>query len=234
MPVPDTTGDTQDADLRDQLAKAIRAAVQLRIGPNAREVIERGGSMPLTPAEAKDAADAALAVFDEVALDRMADQLMEQTRLRSMDFRNGFDMDVEPARELAAIWVACARAMLGDSENYSETPVEFEVGLGVDPDNPKPREKYALIVQRVGKLTPHQARQAAEERAVHAESALARVKHVSHLHLEEHPLPVDGCTACEFAVAIWPEMGRLVGKPSSAEGAAEALPGQEAIDVPSH
>lgn len=108
------------------------------------------------------ATEAVLAVISEAALDRMADQLMEETKLKALDFRNGVHMDIEPARELAAIWVAAARTMLGDAENYSVTKVEFDVGLAVDRENPKPKEMYTLVVQRAGGLTPHEARQRAE------------------------------------------------------------------------
>lgn len=87
----------------------------------------------------------------------------------------GVDMQLEPARELAAIWVAAARTMLGDAENYSETPVEIDVGLGVDPDNPKPRELYTVVIQRVGKVTPHQARKRAE--AERDRAVLAKIAH---------------------------------------------------------
>jgi hypothetical protein len=103
-----------------------------------------------------DLADAALEVFDEDAQARHVADLMEHTRLRSMQIREGaFDMDIDAAREITTEYVAAARAMLGDAENYTETPVEFTVGLAG-------QERYVLIVQRAGKLTPHQARKRAE------------------------------------------------------------------------
>jgi hypothetical protein len=98
-----------------------------------------------------------LATLADEGADRMAERLLEDTRMRALQIREGkAELEIEPARELAAIWVGVARTMLGDAENYSETPVEFEVGLAGE------RERYALIVQRVGQLTPHEARRQAE------------------------------------------------------------------------
>lgn len=116
--------------------------------------------------DASKAADAAFAVVEDEALDRMAEHFINETKIRSMDFRNGMSMDLEPARELAAVWVGCARGMLGDAPNYTETPVTFTVKLAGE------LEQYAFTLQRVGKVTPHQARQAAEERAESAETTL--------------------------------------------------------------
>lgn len=115
-----------------------------------------------------DLADAALDVLDDDARQKVADELMAQTKLRSMQIREGaFDMDIDSAREITATWVAAARAMLGGAENYSETPVSFEVKVAESP------ETYVLTVQRAGKLTPHQARRRAEEER---DAALAEVE----------------------------------------------------------
>jgi hypothetical protein len=81
-------------------------------------------------------------------------------------------MEIEPAREMVAQWVGAARAMLGDAPNYSETPIEMEVKVAESP------ERFAFVLQRVGKLTPHQARQQAEQRAEQAEAAIERVRRV--------------------------------------------------------
>jgi hypothetical protein len=61
--------------------------------------------------------------------------------------------------------------MLGEAPNYSETPIEMTTSLAADPDNSASWEKFAFVVQRIGpgKLTPHEARQAAEQRADKAE-----------------------------------------------------------------
>jgi hypothetical protein len=97
------------------------------------------------------------AVLAEAAAGRWIEHQLEETGLKSMAFRNGMSMEIEPARELVAHWVGAARAMLGDAPNYSETPIEMEVKVAEDP------ERFAFTLQRVGKLTPHQARQRAEE-----------------------------------------------------------------------
>ncbi|WP_327169528.1 hypothetical protein [Streptomyces subrutilus] len=98
----------------------------------------------------------------EEARERWIKKQLNETGLKSMDFRNGMTMDIEPARDMVAQWVGAARAMLGDAENYSETPIEMVVKVAEDP------ERFAFTLQRVGKLTPHQARQ-------RAEAAVARV-----------------------------------------------------------
>jgi hypothetical protein len=124
--------------------------------------------------ECFEIADAVLDLIDDEALDRMANKLLEETNLRAMDYRNGMSMEIEPARALAANFVGAARAMLGDAPNYSETPLEMTTSLAADPDQPATWEKFAFIVQRIGpgKLTPHEARLAAEDRAARAEADL--------------------------------------------------------------
>ncbi|WP_327655721.1 hypothetical protein [Streptomyces sp. NBC_00483] len=109
---------------------------------------------------------------DEEARDRWIEKQLAETGLKAMDFRNGMAMEIEPARELVAHWVGAARAMLGDAPNYTETPIEMEVKVGESP------ERFAFVLQRVapGALTPHQARQRAEERADQAEELL-RIAH---------------------------------------------------------
>lgn len=107
----------------------------------------------------------------EEARERWIQKQLDETGLKAMDFRNGMTMEIEPAREMVAHWVGAARAMLGDAPNYSETPIEMEVKVGEDP------QRFAFILQRVGKLTPHQARQQAEARAEKAERAADLVAH---------------------------------------------------------
>jgi hypothetical protein len=100
--------------------------------------------------------DAILAVFDEEAVNRLAAEFIAETKLKSMDFRNGGSMELEPARDAAALWVGAARGLLDtvNAENYTE--IEMTFGIGEDP------RRYAFTCQRVGKLTPHQARRQAE------------------------------------------------------------------------
>jgi hypothetical protein len=119
-------------------------------------------------------ADAAVEIFNGEAGEQLVADMMQRTRLREADFRGGMHMDIAAARELTATYVAAARAMLGDAENYSETPVEFEVGLAGE------TERYVLIVQRAGKLTPHQARRNAE---TERDTALAHLNQARALRI---------------------------------------------------
>lgn len=107
--------------------------------------------------------EAALGVFDEAAIERMAQHYVDDTHIRSMEFRNGAEMELVPAQDMVAVWVATARTMLGDAPNYSETrvdlpaeKVEMELKLAGEVD------RYVFTVQRAGKLTPHEARVRAE------------------------------------------------------------------------
>ncbi|NUL14478.1 hypothetical protein [Streptomyces lunaelactis] len=96
------------------------------------------------------------AVLAEASAQAWIEKQLAETGLKSMDFRNGMTMEVEPARDMVAQWVGAARAMLGDAPNYTETPVEMVVKVAENP------ERFAFTLQRVGKITPHQARQQAE------------------------------------------------------------------------
>ncbi|MFV2172410.1 hypothetical protein ACFHW2_11490 [Actinomadura sp. LOL_016] len=112
--------------------------------------------------------------------DKLADRLTNDVRIRSMEIRDGMSLDLEPSREMAAMWVGAARGMLGDAPNYTETPIEVPTD-----DDPKVTmevklageiERYAFTLQRVGKLTPHQARGQAEARADAAERRALEVE----------------------------------------------------------
>ncbi|MGW7312281.1 hypothetical protein [Streptomyces sp. NPDC054865] len=102
------------------------------------------------------------ALLGHAAARRWVERQIEQIGIRSMDFRKGVEMELEPARELIAVWAAAARAMLGDAPNYTETAftaVAMDVKIAERPD------RYTLVVQRHGPgvLTPHEARQQAEQ-----------------------------------------------------------------------
>lgn len=108
--------------------------------------------------------EAALSVFDDAAIERMAQHYVDDTHIRSMEFRNGAELELVPAQDMVAAWVATARTMLGDAPNYSETRVDFpaekvemELKLAGEMD------RYVFTVQRAGKLTPHEARVKAEQ-----------------------------------------------------------------------
>lgn len=99
------------------------------------------------------------AVLAEAAAQQWIDKQLAETGIRSMDFRNGMEMEMEPAREILAHWVAAARTMLGDAPNYTETKLSMDVKVAESP------EMYTLVIQRhaVGALTPHEARLQAEQ-----------------------------------------------------------------------
>ncbi len=119
---------------------------------------------------AEQFADAVLAICDEEAVNRMAAQFVDETRIKAMDFRNGISMDLEPAKTLVANWVAAAKTWLDDAGavNYTETEVKLAGEV----------ERYAFILQRVGpgKLTPHEARRRAEAERDQALAELAQLK----------------------------------------------------------
>jgi hypothetical protein len=112
-------------------------------------------------------AGTALAILDDDACTRYAEQVVDDTHLKTIDFRNGMAMELEPSRDMVAAWVGAARGMLGDAENYAETPITMEVKVAESP------ETFAFTLQRVGKLTPHQARERAEARVEELETELA-------------------------------------------------------------
>jgi hypothetical protein len=141
--------------------------------PRHREELRRaaiGAAATVTgdPGGAARVADAVLAVCDEEAIRQMASELVSAARVRSLDFRNGVQMELEPARELVASWAAAARTILQDAgaPNY----VEMLFGLAGDP------QRYAFLLQRCGHLTPHEARLEAEGRAEAAEAESARLR----------------------------------------------------------
>lgn len=102
-------------------------------------------------------------------VDAAAERLVNETGIRSMQIRNGqLDLDLEPARELVAIWVSAARTMLSDAPNYSETridlpPTDADPKVSMEVKLAGELERYAFTLQRVGALTPHEARVRAEQ-----------------------------------------------------------------------
>jgi hypothetical protein len=147
------------------------------------------------------------AVGDD-ATEKVADRLMADLKLRSMEIRNGtMDMDLTDARELCAMFVSAARAMLGDAPNYTETPigfpkahVDFEVKIAESPD-----DWYVLTVQRKWGMTPHEARLKAEaerdQLQRQLEAAEAQPTEVAQLYkllADLVPLDDDATDACWF------------------------------------
>lgn len=105
----------------------------------------------------------------EAATQRWVADQMAQMKIKSMDFRNGIAMELDPARDMASTLVAAARTLLMGGENYCEhvyTTQEdaSKTSYSMDVSIPELPERYTLTVQRVapGKLTPHEARMRAE------------------------------------------------------------------------
>jgi len=116
--------------------------------------------------------NAVRAVLAQAVAQQWIQKQLDETGIRAMDFRNGVQMELEPARELLAAQVAAARAMLGDAPNYSETKLEWDVKVAESP------ELYTIVVQRhaPGALTPHEARQKAEARVAELEAELRQLR----------------------------------------------------------
>lgn len=118
----------------------------------------------------EDLARVAEEFLAEAASQQWVAKQMSEMKIKTMDFRNGIAMELEPARDMAAAWVAAARALLMGGENYNEmTYTETREDLGkasysMDISIAELPERYTLTVQRValGKLTPHEARRKAE------------------------------------------------------------------------
>lgn len=111
-----------------------------------------------------------MGLLDSVAGRRWMEEQIKQTGIRAMEFRSGASMELEPAREMLAMWVGACRGLIGDAPNYSETPLtilakpgdKFSMDVKLAET---PVERYTITVQRdtLGAITPHQARQRAEE-----------------------------------------------------------------------
>lgn len=103
-----------------------------------------------------------LAVVVDGAADVAAAVLVDQTALAGMSVEEGAaELDLRPPRELVIAWVHAARQMLGDAPNYAETRIDFP-GVSMDVHAAGEPERYVFTVQRAGRLTPHEARRAAE------------------------------------------------------------------------
>lgn len=130
----------------------------------------------LSAAEAQIAVEA---VLDDAVAQRWVSEQMAQVGIKAAEFRNGTaTMDLEPAREMVAMWVGACRGLIGVGPNYSETILtdrvdhlasvgdKVEMGVKVAEST----DRYIITVQRdaFGTLSPHEAR-------VRAEEAIAKV-----------------------------------------------------------
>ncbi|MUN41485.1 hypothetical protein [Actinomadura litoris] len=134
-------------------------------------------------------------------VEQMAERFLEESKIRAMDFRNGMSMDLTPARELAAIWVGVARGMLGDAPNYTETlfeiPTDDDPKVSMEVKLAGELERYAFVLQRVGSLTPHQARLQAEADRDRAHNLIRDLLDPDACHLDHH----GGCQAHGYTLA---------------------------------
>ncbi|MGW3308150.1 hypothetical protein ACWDG9_16370 [Streptomyces sp. NPDC001073] len=110
----------------------------------------------------REPADALRPLIEALLAEEAAQQWLRRQEMeigiRSTDFRHGMHMEMQPAREMLAHFVAAARTMLGDAPNYTETKLEMDIKVAEGP------EMYTIVVQRRGPgvLTPHDARLRAE------------------------------------------------------------------------
>lgn len=150
------------------------------------------------------------AILAEEAADRWVEQQIDQTGIRAMEFRNGAEMELEPARDMVALWVGAARSMLGNATNYSET-IAMDVKVAESP------EKYTLVVQRHGPgiLTPHEARVKAEASAEQLAGDLRYlmdwmdgIQPMRHAHQHPGVWDADG-TACDRCARVTDIRARL-------------------------
>jgi hypothetical protein len=153
-------------DLAEELRQKDQAKVRELQEANARLRAERDAARASrdethiwTHTDWKERAEQARAEADELRaeLERRitadAEALADQTLMRGLTVERGkLELNLIPPREIVAVWVHAAREMLGDAPNY----VEMEVKLAGEV------EGFAFVLQRVGKLTPHEARQQAE------------------------------------------------------------------------
>lgn len=133
----------------------------------------------LSPKSAKklsaaDAQIAAEALLDDAVAQRWVTEQMAQVGIKAAEFREGtMTMDLEPAREMVAMWVGACRGLIGIGPNYSETVLtdrvdhlanrgnKVEMGVKVAEST----DKYIITVQRdaFDAVTPHEARVRAEK-----------------------------------------------------------------------
>lgn len=121
-----------------------------------------------------DAQQVVEALLEDAVVQRWITEQMAQVGVRAAEYRNGVaTMDLEPAREMVAMWVGACRGLIGTGPNYSETVLtdrvdhlakrgdRIEMGVKVAEST----DKYIITVQRdaFGTLTPHEARMRAEK-----------------------------------------------------------------------
>jgi hypothetical protein len=125
---------------------------------------EAAGIAPGTSIQDAATQLAALVADNERLADEAVDAVTRQAQLLGMTVEQGaMQLAVVPPREIVIQWVLAARHMLGPAENYTETPIELPASVELEIGAAGEPERYLVTVQRVGKLSPHQARRRAED-----------------------------------------------------------------------
>lgn len=121
-----------------------------------------------------DAQTVVEALLEDAVAQRWVTEQMAQVGIRAAEYRNGTAMmELEPAREMVAMWVGACRGLIGTGPNYSETVLtdrvdhlanrgdKVEMGVKVAEST----DKYVITVQRdaFDAITPHEARVRAEK-----------------------------------------------------------------------
>lgn len=154
--------------------------------------------------------DAEIARLQDMATNAVANAVADQAALKGMTVEDGaLVLELGPPRELVIAWVDAARKMLGDAENYSETRIDIpREAFSMEIKAAGEFDRYVFTVQRAGKLTPHEARQAAEadRDAAHAELAelnRQRDQWWEHVGREKAALRAEVAPLRELLHVIW-------------------------------
>lgn len=145
------------------------------LGARLLEILKHLSPKSANKLSAADAQVAAEALLDDAVAQRWISEQMAQVGIKAAEFREGTAMmELEPAREMVAMWVGACRGLIGVGPNYSETILtdrvdhlanlgdKVEMGVKVAEST----DKYIITVQRdaFGAMTPHEARMKAERR----------------------------------------------------------------------
>lgn len=96
--------------------------------------------------------------------ERFENRAVDEAQLKGLSIDEGAAaLEIVPSREVLISFVLAARDMLAGAPNYSETPVEVPSSVSLDLGAAGEPERYILTVQRAGRITPHEARQQAEQ-----------------------------------------------------------------------
>ena len=141
------------------------------LGERLLEILGQVSPKSAKKLSADDAQVTVEAILDDAVAQRWVSEQMAQVGIRAAEYRNGTaTMELEPAREMVAMWVGACRGLIGAGPNYSETvltdhlanrgdKVEMSVKVAESTD------KYVITVQRdsFAAITPHEARVRAEK-----------------------------------------------------------------------